>query len=191
MTERTAGIVIIGNEILSGKVTDENSPFLAQQLRELGVELRRIVTIPDEVDLIGTEVLAFHQQYDHVFTSGGVGPTHDDVTMEGIARGFGRRVVRDPDMEEKIRSFASGEPNEAQLKLAEVPEGAVLIHDPRLGFPTIQFENIYILPGIPELLRKKFDALRERFLTKALPPAGDLFELAREHAGRFAESGGR
>ena len=166
MAERTAGIVIIGNEILSGKVTDENSPFLAEQLRELGVELRRIVTIPDEVELIGRAVLAFHQQFDHVFTSGGVGPTHDDVTMEGIARGFGRKVVRDRGMEEKIRSFAPGGPNEAQLKLAEVPEGAVLINDPRLGFPTIQLENIYILPGIPEILRKKFEALRDRFATR-------------------------
>jgi len=163
MANRTAGIIVIGNEILSGKVTDENSPFLARGLRELGVELRRIATIPDEVDLIAGEIRSFRELYDTVFTSGGVGPTHDDVTIEGIAQGLGRKVIRHPEMEANIRNFIKGEVNEAQLKMAEVPEGAVLIHDAQLGFPTIQVENIYILPGIPEILRKKFDALRERF----------------------------
>ena len=163
MADRTAGIIVIGNEILSGKVTDANSPFMAQGLRELGVELRRIVTIPDEVDLIAEEVRSFREAYDIVFTSGGVGPTHDDVTMEGIARGLDRKVIVHPDLEEGIRAFIEGEVNAAQLKMAEVPEGAVLIQDANLGFPTIQVENIYILPGIPEILVKKFNGLRSRF----------------------------
>ncbi len=163
MAERTAGILVIGNEILSGKVTDENSPFIARGLREVGVELCRIVTIPDEVDVIAKEVRTFHQSYDVVFTSGGVGPTHDDVTMEGIAAGLDRKVIVHPELEKGIRTFIKGEVNAAQLKMAEVPEGAVLIQDDNMGFPTIQIENIYILPGIPEILRKKFDALRERF----------------------------
>jgi len=161
--EHTAGIIVIGNEILSGKVTDENSPFLAAGLRELGVELRRIVTVPDEVDLIAEEARIFHAAYGHVFTSGGVGPTHDDVTIEGIARGLGRRVIRHPDLEKGIREFIKGDPNESQLKMTEVPEGTVLIEDESVGFPTIQVENIYVLPGIPEILRKKFVAIRERF----------------------------
>lgn len=163
MAERTAGIIVIGNEILSGKVTDENSPFMARGLRELGVELRRIVTIPDEVDLIAKAVKKFHESYDVVFTSGGVGPTHDDVTMDGIAAGLGREVIRHPDLEAGIRGFIKGEVNDAQLKMAEVPEGATLINDENMGFPTIRVENIYILPGIPEILRKKFDALRDTF----------------------------
>ena len=163
MAERTAGIIIIGNEILSGKVADENSPFLAAGLRRQGVELRRIVTVPDEVDLIGKEVLKFSQDYDYVFTSGGVGPTHDDVTIEGIAHGLGREVVRHPEIEAKIREFRGAEIKDAELKMAEVPEGAVLIEDRRLGFPTLTVENIYIFPGIPELLRRKFEALEESF----------------------------
>lgn len=166
MANHTAGIIVIGNEILSGKVTDANSPFMAEGLRELGVELRRIVTIPDEVDLIAREVREFRDAYDHVFTSGGVGPTHDDVTIEGIAQGLGREVIRHPDLEEGIRRFVRGEANEAQLKMAEVPEGAVLLQDEKMGFPTIQIENIYVLPGIPEILRKKFEALRDRFATE-------------------------
>lgn len=163
MPTNTAGIIVIGNEILSGKVTDENSPYMARGLREAGVELRRIVTIPDEVDLIAAEIRAFRENYDVVFTSGGVGPTHDDVTMDGIAAGLGRKVITHPELEEGIRAFIKGEVNAAQLKMAAVPEGAELIHDDNLGFPTVQVENIYILPGIPEILRKKFDALRSRF----------------------------
>jgi molybdenum cofactor synthesis domain-containing protein len=161
--DRTAGIIIIGNEILSGKVVDTNSPFLARELRAVGVTLRRIVTIPDELDHIATAVAEFHRSYDFVFTSGGVGPTHDDVTMEGVARGLGRKVIRHPAIEGRLREFYGDKINDARLKMSEVPEGSELIVDGRLGFPTILCENIYILPGIPEILEQKFQALRDRF----------------------------
>ena len=161
--DRTAGIIVIGNEILSGKVVDTNSPFLARELRAVGVTLRRIVTIPDELDHIAAAVAEFHKSYDFVFTSGGVGPTHDDVTMEGVARGLGRKVIRHPAIEGRLREFYQDKINEARLKMSEVPEGSELIVDGRLGFPTILCENIYILPGIPEILEQKFQALRERF----------------------------
>ncbi len=161
--ERTAGVVVIGNEILSGKVADTNSPFLATELRKLGVALRRIETIPDELDDIGRTVRSFHESYDYVFTSGGVGPTHDDVTIEGIALGMGRKVVCHPELEAGIRTFVQGELNAAHLKMAEVPEGAELLPDESLRFPTIRLENIYILPGIPEILRRKFAAMRALF----------------------------
>ena len=161
--DRTAGIIIIGNEILSGKVVDTNSPFLARELRALGVTVRRILTIPDELDDIQAAVTEFHRAYDFVFTSGGVGPTHDDVTMEGVARGLGRKVIRHPAIEGRIREFYKDKANEARLKMSEVPEGTELIVDGRLGFPTIKCENVYILPGIPEILEAKFQAIRERF----------------------------
>jgi molybdenum cofactor synthesis domain-containing protein len=161
--DRTAGIIVIGNEILSGKVVDTNSPFLARELRAVGVTLRRIVTIPDELDHIAAAVTEFHTSYDVVFTSGGVGPTHDDVTMEGVARGLGRKVIRHPAIEGRLREFYKDKINDARLKMSEVPEGSELIADGRLGFPTILCENIYILPGIPEILEQKFQALRERF----------------------------
>jgi molybdenum cofactor synthesis domain-containing protein len=161
--DRTAGIIVIGNEILSGKVVDTNSAFLARELRQLGVTLRRILTIPDELDDIAAAVAEFHPRYDVVFTSGGVGPTHDDVTMEGVARGLGRAVIRHPAIEGRIREFYQDKVNDARLKMSEVPEGAELIVDGRLGFPTIKCENVYILPGIPEILEQKFHAIRERF----------------------------
>ena len=162
--DRTAGIIVIGNEILSGKVVDTNSPFLARELRSLGVTLLRIVTIPDDVETIAATVRDFHQRYDIVLTSGGVGPTHDDVTIEGVAQGFRRKVVRHPAIETRLREYLPKDKvNEARLKMADVPEGAELILDTRLGFPTIKYENVYILPGIPEILEQKFQALRERF----------------------------
>ena len=161
--DRSAGIIIIGNEILSGKVTDTNSPFLTRELRALGVTVRRILTIPDELDQIEAATAEFHRDYDFVFTSGGVGPTHDDVTIEGVARGLGRKVVRHPAIETRIREFYKDKANEARLKMAEVPEGTELIVDGRLGFPTLRCENVYILPGIPEILEQKFHAIRDRF----------------------------
>ena len=91
----SAGMLVIGNEILSGKIVDTNSPFLAAQLRELGVDLERILVIPDEVEIIADEVRRFSAAYDHVFTSGGIGPTHDDVTMESVAQAFGRELLLD------------------------------------------------------------------------------------------------
>jgi len=159
----TAGIIVIGNEILSGKVTDSNAPFLSRELRALGVELRRIVTIPDDLDDIAAAVREFGPRFDIVFTSGGVGPTHDDVTIEGIARGLGRPVIRHPVVEARLREFYKEHVNEARLKMAEVPEGAELLVDGRLGFPTVKCENFYILPGIPELFEQKFETLKDRF----------------------------
>jgi molybdenum cofactor synthesis domain-containing protein len=158
-----AAIIVIGNEILSGKVVDTNAPFLTRELRAIGVTLKRILTIPDEIDEIAAAVQEFRPRYDVVFTSGGVGPTHDDVTMEGIAKGLGRHLVRHPAIESRLREFYKEHVNDARLKMSEVPEGAELLVDGRLGFPTVKCENFYILPGIPELFEQKFEALRERF----------------------------
>jgi molybdenum cofactor synthesis domain-containing protein len=163
MSELSAAAIVIGNEILSGKVVDTNSPFLATELRALGVDLRRIVVIPDDLAVIAREVEACHRTYDVVFTSGGVGPTHDDITIEGIAMALGRAVIRHPMIEEKLRGFYGAEINEARLKMSEVPEGAELITDVSLNFPTIKVENIYVLPGIPEIFRQKLLGLKPRF----------------------------
>ncbi|RJQ15125.1 MAG: competence/damage-inducible protein A [Nitrospiraceae bacterium] len=162
-TSKTAGIIIIGNEILSGKVRDINSYFLATELRSLGVDVRRISVIPDEIETIGEEAAGFSRKYDYVFTSGGVGPTHDDVTMAGIAKGFGVQMVSHPDIVkvllERYRKPATG----PVLKMAEVPEGSEIISNSELKFPVVLFRNIYIFPGIPEYLQKKFSSIREWF----------------------------
>jgi len=159
----TAGILVIGNEILSGKIVDQNSPYLCRELRLLGVEVERILTIPDVVDLVALEVRAMSQRYDLVFTSGGIGPTHDDLTIDGVAAAFGRPLVESESIVDRLRRATGRDPNEAQLKMAQVPEGAQLLDAGDLWFPLVVVENVYILPGVPELLRKKFESARERF----------------------------
>lgn len=159
----SAGILIVGNEILSGKVTDTNSPYLCRELRALGVDVERIHTIPDDVRVIAREVSELSERYDVVFTSGGIGPTHDDLTMDGVALAFGRKLVRSASIAERIERAQGRAPNESQLKMALVPEDALLIDSGDLWFPVVVVENVYVFPGIPELLRKKFESVRERF----------------------------
>jgi molybdenum cofactor synthesis domain-containing protein len=161
---KTAGILVIGNEILSGKTDDTNARFLIGQLRELGVALRRIQVIPDVLEDIAGAVHELSERFDHVFTSGGVGPTHDDLTMEGIARAFGTRVVRQPELEASLRAYYGERLNERNLRMAEVPEGAQLLRASEIQhWPVIAYRNIYILPGVPEIFRRKFLAIRDRF----------------------------
>lgn len=156
-----AGIIVIGNEVLSGKITDANATYVCRELRSLGVAVQKVSMIPDEVGLIGREVREFSAAYDLVFTSGGVGPTHDDVTIEGVAQALGVRVIRHPHLVRLLERYARG--NEARLKMAEVPEGAELLAADALRFPVVVVRNVYILPGVPEIFREKFEAVKERF----------------------------
>jgi molybdenum cofactor synthesis domain-containing protein len=160
---KTAAVIIIGNEILSGKVKDSNSSYLASELRELGVDLRRISVIPDDIETIGEEVSKCSEDYDFIFTSGGVGPTHDDVTMEGIAKGFGLGTDTNQRLSDVVNRLCAGDVTDAAMKMAVVPEGAELIEVKGVGFPLVVIRNVYVFPGIPEYLRKRFDAIRETF----------------------------
>ena len=161
--EKTAGILIIGNEILSGKVTDDNSPYLCRELRSLGVDVKRLVVLPDDEEVIAEQVRSWVGQYNLIFTCGGVGPTHDDVTVAGIARGLGKGVIRDASLLALIQDLYPPPLTKAMLKMTEVPEGAELIMAEGLRYPVVAISNIYIFPGIPEILRKKFDVLKEQF----------------------------
>ena len=159
----TAALLVIGNEILSGKVVDTNSPFLASELRQLGVELERILTIPDDINLIAREVRAMSEAHDFVFTSGGIGPTHDDLTMDAIAQAFGRRLEPSLSMLERMERQQGAALNDSQRKMAMIPVGAQVIDAGDLRFPVVIVENVHIFPGIPELLQKKFHSIKERF----------------------------
>lgn len=160
---RTAGILVIGNEILSGKTLDQNSGFLARELRELGVDVRRVSVIPDDVEIIADEVRRLSSSFDYVFTTGGVGPTHDDLTMDGMARAFDRRIRRDSRLEAALRGYYPEELVDPNLRMADIPEGARLIEGAGLWFPVIAVENVFIFPGVPEILRRKFGRVRELF----------------------------
>ncbi len=157
---RTAAALVIGNELLSGKIRDTNVAELAGCLRALGVRLERVVMLPDDVAILAEEVRALSAKFDVVFTSGGVGPTHDDVTVEAVARAFHVAVVMDPKMSELLRGVYGERMTEAHLLMARVPEGAVLRGSTDVQWPTPVMNNVWILPGIPDLFRLKLLTVR-------------------------------
>src|SRR5439155_6196892 len=163
MNIRSAGIIVIGNEILSGKTRDENSPYLASELRNLGVDVRKISVIPDDLSLISNEVRQFSKAYDYVFTTGGVGPTHDDLTMDGIAMAFGRQTHRHPELESTLRQYYSQDLIGGNLRMADVPDVARLVGGHGQWFPTIAVENVFFFPGVPEILLRKLDRIKTMF----------------------------
>ncbi len=170
----TAGIVIIGDEILSGKFVEENAAFLIGELRSLGVDLRRITVIPDDAADIAATVREASARFDHVFTSGGVGPTHDDVTIAAIASAFGTTVTRHPDLEARVRAYWKDKLADANLRLADIPAGSELVYgaDPAAQiWPVVRYRNVYILPGVPALFRRKFVEIRDRFRAEPVTAA--------------------
>lgn len=161
-TPRTAAALVIGNEILGGKIRESNVYELATLLRSLGIDLRRVHVVPDVLETIASEVRALSDEHDYVFTSGGVGPTHDDVTIAAIASAFGVPVSRDPDMERLLRRHYGEAATENHLILANVPEGAEKVYGSRSPWPVTVLRNVWILPGIPEIFRMKLHIVRER-----------------------------
>jgi len=191
---RTAAALVIGNELLTGKVRDVNVPPLARELFQLGIALRRVVICPDEIEIIARDLVRLRRGHDLVFTSGGVGPTHDDVTLEGVARAFGRPLVRSPEIEELLREFFGERFTTRHLRMARVPEGTELVVGRRGRWPLVLVENVFILPGLPEIFRRKLPVIAEHlagaepFITRAVGTRsdegeiGDLLEtLGREH----------
>ncbi|CAG0976901.1 CinA-like protein [Myxococcaceae bacterium] len=173
----SAGIIIVGNEILSGKVADTNSHYLCKELRALGVDVERVAVIPDVIDTIAAEVRSQSAAFDHVFTSGGVGPTHDDVTLDGVAKAFGVDLVLNEALAARIERAQGSRPNESQLKMAKIPAGAMLVDAGDLWLPVVIVKNVHVFPGIPGLLQKKFESVKERF--RGIP-----FKLRRVYLSR-------
>ncbi|MEO7110209.1 MAG: molybdopterin-binding protein [Polyangiaceae bacterium] len=158
----TAAALIIGNELLSGKVEEANLPLLARTLRGLGVELKRVVMVLDDVDVIAKEVRELAASHDWLFTSGGVGPTHDDVTIEAVAKAFDMKVVSSPEVEQMIRTYYGERCTPGHLRMALMPEGAALEASPEIRWPTLRVNNTWLLPGIPEVFRMKLPVVVSR-----------------------------
>jgi len=155
----TAAALVIGNEILSGKTAEANVVVLARALRLAGIVLERVVTIRDDIDTIATEVRALAARYTWVFTSGGVGPTHDDLTVAAIAKAYDRNVVIHEPTAAMIRSHYGDTCTEGHLRMALAPEGATFVVSESTRWPTVRIENVFLLPGVPEAFRYKLDAL--------------------------------
>ncbi|MBI5509697.1 MAG: competence/damage-inducible protein A [Deltaproteobacteria bacterium] len=156
----TAAIVVIGDEVLSGKVTDLNSPFLIRELYARGVKIVEVRVIADQVDGIAATVRELSLRVDHLFTTGGIGPTHDDVTLEAVAKAVSRPLAQSETIAARIRARHP----EASLRMAMVPEGAQVELAGGGVVPVISVDNVYVLPGVPSLMRACFEKIGARFV---------------------------
>lgn len=169
-----AAILLIGNELLSGKVEEQNARYLVRELRELGVIVARIEVIPDDAADIAATARQLSERFDLVFSSGGVGPTHDDVTLPAMAAAFGMSMLRSAELEGLLRASFGARLHERDLRMADIPDGARLEYGrgplpsargPGSTWPVVVVRNIWVLPGVPEIFRRKFETVRELFRT--------------------------
>jgi molybdenum cofactor synthesis domain-containing protein len=157
----TAAVLIIGNEILSGRTKDVNLGFIAEELTKIGVRLREARVVADVEGEIVAAVNECRARYDYVFTTGGIGPTHDDITSGSVAKAFGVPLILDEQARAKLaRSYPPGGLNEARLRMAHVPQGASLIDNPVSAAPGFRMGNVFVMAGVPAIMRAMFDGVK-------------------------------
>ena len=155
-----AALIIIGNEILSGRTEDKNLNYIAKELGKAGVRFMEVRVIPDiEKEIIAT-VNELKNKYTYVFTTGGIGPTHDDITSESIAKAFGVSLVKHAETIEKMEEYYNGELNEGRIKMCMLPEGAEPIENATSVAPGFKIANVYVMAGIPNVMQAMFDSLK-------------------------------
>jgi molybdenum cofactor synthesis domain-containing protein len=156
----TACVLIIGNEVLSGRTADANLNWIATRLTELGIRMMEARVIPDLEDVIVDTVNECRVKFDYLFTTGGIGPTHDDITAGCIARAFGVPLERNAEAERRLRAhFPAADLNEARLSMADMPHGATLIDNPVSAAPGFRIGNVFVMAGVPAILRAMFDGI--------------------------------
>jgi len=155
----TASLIVIGNEILSGRTRDANIQFLASALGKIGAPLVEVRVIPDIEKEIVTAVNASRSKFTYVFTTGGIGPTHDDITAVCIAKAFGVPLVRHQPSVEKMEHYYGDKLNAARLKMADLPEGSEPIETRVTSAPGFRIENVYVLAGVPSIAQAMFDSV--------------------------------
>ena len=188
----TAALIVIGDEILSGRTQDKNVAQIATWLNDQGVRLAEVRVIPDEMGRIGEAVNALRAAHDYLFTTGGIGPTHDDITVDAIAAAFAVPVIVDPQARAILEDYYRDRPGgltEARLRMARVPEGAELIPNPSSGAPGVKMANVYILAGVPDIAASMLEALTGKLkggrpmvsvTVGARAPESDVADLLRE-----------
>ncbi len=179
--EYSAAVLVIGNEVLSGRVHDANLPFLAARLKARGIRLREARVVADTYPAIIGALDALRAAYDYVLTTGGIGPTHDDITADAVARAFGRRLRPEPRAVEILERYYGDDISAARLRMANTPEGAELLDNPVSMAPGFRVENVYVLPGVPSIMQAIFDGFEDRL-------AGGAPLLARTVTAVVAES---
>jgi molybdenum cofactor synthesis domain-containing protein len=178
----TAAILIIGDEILSGRTKDKNIGFIADTLTDIGIDLEEVRIVSDKEDAIVEAIRALSGRYDFVFTSGGIGPTHDDITADSIAKAFDLPIGIDQRAVDLLMPFWKGrgiEPNESRLRMARIPEGAKLIHNSVSAAPGFVVKNVFIMAGVPSIMQAMMDEV-----VKMLPASAPvLSETIEAHRG--------
>ena len=168
MTKKTkvnAAILIIGNEILSGRTQDTNTSTLATWLNSIGVKVEEVRVIPDVEKVIVETLNALRKKNNYVFTTGGIGPTHDDITAQSVAKAFGRKYEIHKEAFKILESYYKpGEFNEGRQKMIWMPENAELIYNPTSGAPGFSVENVFCLPGVPSILKSMLGGLKNRIV---------------------------
>ena len=160
---KTVAIILIGNELLSGKIADLNGHYAMRRLRALGAEVTRLVVIPDKREEIVEELRRCADRNDVVITSGGVGPTQDDITLECIAETFVVECVLHPRLGALIERYFGERATDAHFRMARIPAGSELVDAGPETWPIVKKESVYVLPGVPEIFKAKFEALADNF----------------------------
>ena len=188
----TAALVVIGDEILSGRTQDRNVGQVATWLNDHGIRLAEVRIIPDNLERIGETINALRFQHDYLFTTGGIGPTHDDITVDAIAAAFGVPVIVHPDARRILEDYYRGRPGgltDARLRMARTPDGAELLLNPSSGAPGVKMGNVYILAGVPHIAASMLEALTGKLeggrpivsvTVGARAPESDVADLLRE-----------
>lgn len=188
----TAALVVIGDEILSGRTQDLNVAQVASWLNEQGIRLAEVRIVPDDIGRIAETVNALRRSHDYLFTTGGIGPTHDDITVDAMAAAFGVSTIIHPDARRILEDYYRDRPGgltDARLRMARVPEGAELIPNPHSGAPGVKMGNVYILAGVPNIAANMLEALTGKLeggrpvvsvTIGARAPESDVADLLRE-----------
>ncbi|KGM88219.1 putative nucleotide-utilizing enzyme [Roseovarius mucosus DSM 17069] len=196
MPNPTAAMLVIGDEILSGRTRDANMHYLAGEVTKMGIDLREVRVVSDDPDAIVAAVRALSAAYDHVFTSGGIGPTHDDITAENVAAAFDRPISVREDARAILAAHydARGqELNDARLRMARIPDGATLIDNPISAAPGFTIENVHVMAGVPSIFQAMLASVLPK-LTGGAPILSQTLEIRRgegDIAGPLSDLAGR
>jgi molybdenum cofactor synthesis domain-containing protein len=195
----TAAVLLIGDEILSGRTKDKNLGFIADWLTAMGIDLKEARVVADEQADIVAAVNALRARWDYVFTTGGIGPTHDDITADAIAAAFGVPIDHDPRAVAILTEYYAGEPgklNEARLRMARLPAGSELIDNPVSGAPGFQVGNVFVMAGVPRIMQAMLESLAPRLERGAVMESrtvvawigeGDLAKGLKDVQARFPD----
>ena len=164
----TAAILVIGDEILSGRTKDKNIGYIAEYLTTIGIDLKEVRVVPDEEAEIVTAVRALSQRYTYLFTTGGIGPTHDDITADCVAKAMGVSIDHDPRaIAMMLERYAKEDLNEARLRMARIPAGAELIENPISKAPGFRIGNVIVMAGVPSIMQAMLDNVAKTLQTGA------------------------